>query len=433
MHQRVASSLDSALNQSLRVHAADVAALAQQSDSGLTEARLTGVVGPQGQVAQIVGANGAVVDSTSGLARRPLIDSSALAAARHGSTVIRSARLGRRSGPAPAGDRGQRPGPEARDRGRAIHGAARSGPRQPHGRAAPRRSRRPGPRIAGRLCPHRRRVQAGGGAAPSRGDDLGHRPRQPPSARGRQRRAGPARQDAQRDARPDPRVRPARADLRLRRKPRAAKPPGGAAHRAGADGPRAAERPGSPDGDRLGDRGDGPPEAAHGRPAPAGPRRPQRLRPEDIHGERRRAASRRGEPGPASRAAPRTGIEVRSPSASVEVDAERVGQALENMLSNALRFANSRIEITAAVGEGWVEIHVLDDGPGFPPRLPFRRPGSASRAPISRAPTMAPASGCRSSGPSPSSTAARRTPRIARPAAPTSGSGCRLPPVSAPA
>jgi signal transduction histidine kinase len=81
VHQRVASNLDSAQSQSLRSRVADIATLAQQSDSGLTEARLNGVVGARGQVAQIVGRSGAIVDQTPGLPGRPLVSGPALSRA----------------------------------------------------------------------------------------------------------------------------------------------------------------------------------------------------------------------------------------------------------------------------------------------------------------------------------------------------------------
>jgi signal transduction histidine kinase len=50
----------------------------------------------------------------------------------------------------------------------------------------------------------------------------------------------------------------------------------------------------------------------------------------------------------------------------VLADRARVGQALDNMLANAQRYARQRIVLTVnTVGER-VELHVLDDGPGFP-------------------------------------------------------------------
>ena len=88
VHQRLRSSLDNSVLASLQAHAADVAALAQQADTGLADAKLAGV-GTQPQLAQIVDAAGRVRDSTPGLPRRPLISPAALAQARRGDLVVR--------------------------------------------------------------------------------------------------------------------------------------------------------------------------------------------------------------------------------------------------------------------------------------------------------------------------------------------------------
>jgi two-component system OmpR family sensor kinase len=88
VHQRLESTLDKAVLTSLQAHAADVAALAQQADSGLADAKLGGV-GTQPQLAQIVAADGRVLDSTPGLPRRALISPAALAQARRGGLVVR--------------------------------------------------------------------------------------------------------------------------------------------------------------------------------------------------------------------------------------------------------------------------------------------------------------------------------------------------------
>ena len=88
VRQRLESTLDGAVLTSLRAHAADVAALAQQADHGLADAKLAGV-GTQPQLAQTVDAGGHVLDSTPGLPRRPLISPAALARARRGDLVVR--------------------------------------------------------------------------------------------------------------------------------------------------------------------------------------------------------------------------------------------------------------------------------------------------------------------------------------------------------
>jgi signal transduction histidine kinase len=53
----------------------------------------------------------------------------------------------------------------------------------------------------------------------------------------------------------------------------------------------------------------------------------------------------------------------------VPADPDRIGQALDNMLHNGLRYAASEVELTTRVAGSNVEIHVLDDGPGFPPEF----------------------------------------------------------------
>jgi signal transduction histidine kinase len=81
VRQHLQSNLDAAVATSLRAHAADVAALAQQSDTGLADAKPAGAVGLQPELAQIVDARGRVIDATAGLPRRPLVDAATLALA----------------------------------------------------------------------------------------------------------------------------------------------------------------------------------------------------------------------------------------------------------------------------------------------------------------------------------------------------------------
>jgi heavy metal sensor kinase len=71
---------------------------------------------------------------------------------------------------------------------------------------------------------------------------------------------------------------------------------------------------------------------------------------------------------------------------SLTVDRLRLEQALSNLVDNALRHGAGRVELEALTGpNGMLELHVRDDGPGFPPGfLPraferFTRP-SADRA-----------------------------------------------------
>ncbi len=53
----------------------------------------------------------------------------------------------------------------------------------------------------------------------------------------------------------------------------------------------------------------------------------------------------------------------------ISADAERLGQALTNLIDNALRYtpAGTRITVAAHSAPGGVEVDVVDDGPGIPP------------------------------------------------------------------
>jgi signal transduction histidine kinase len=51
----------------------------------------------------------------------------------------------------------------------------------------------------------------------------------------------------------------------------------------------------------------------------------------------------------------------------MEADRLRVGQALGSLVDNALRYGAGPVELSAAAVNGSVELHVRDDGEGFPP------------------------------------------------------------------
>ena len=53
----------------------------------------------------------------------------------------------------------------------------------------------------------------------------------------------------------------------------------------------------------------------------------------------------------------------------VEADPARIEQALTNLVSNALRHGDGDVVVVTQQFAGRVEIHVLDDGPGFEPEL----------------------------------------------------------------
>ena len=69
--------------------------------------------------------------------------------------------------------------------------------------------------------------------------------------------------------------------------------------------------------------------------------------------------------------------------AIIRADAQRLSRALANLLDNALRYGRGTIALSAlAVGEQ-VEVHVTDEGPGFPPEFlarAFERFSRAERA-----------------------------------------------------
>ncbi len=76
----------------------------------------------------------------------------------------------------------------------------------------------------------------------------------------------------------------------------------------------------------------------------------------------------------ASRFAARGTIEVdATPELTLTADAERVEQALGNLVENALVHGDGPVRIVAEAKNGLVELHVLDEGPGF-------RDGFAERA-----------------------------------------------------
>jgi signal transduction histidine kinase len=52
---------------------------------------------------------------------------------------------------------------------------------------------------------------------------------------------------------------------------------------------------------------------------------------------------------------------------TVSADPERVQQALRNLVDNAHRHGGGHVELAAERANGRVELHVRDDGPGFPP------------------------------------------------------------------
>jgi signal transduction histidine kinase len=87
VHGRLATSLDAAVNRSLAARAGDVAALAHESDTGLDAARRAGGRGRRVELAQLIDRSGRVLDRTPGLAARPLLSPAQLHAAQAGRRV----------------------------------------------------------------------------------------------------------------------------------------------------------------------------------------------------------------------------------------------------------------------------------------------------------------------------------------------------------
>jgi two-component system, OmpR family, sensor kinase len=64
----------------------------------------------------------------------------------------------------------------------------------------------------------------------------------------------------------------------------------------------------------------------------------------------------------------------------VEADRQRLERALINMVDNAFRHGGGEITLRAARGDGRIELHVADRGPGFPPEFLDRAFERFSRA-----------------------------------------------------
>jgi signal transduction histidine kinase len=90
------------------------------------------------------------------------------------------------------------------------------------------------------------------------------------------------------------------------------------------------------------------------------------VRPEPLHADdlldvvAGRFATRAATDGRAVRAAPAPGV-------SVHADPARMEQALGNMVDNALRHGAGTVTLRAMTRNGRVELHVTDEGAGFPP------------------------------------------------------------------
>jgi two-component system, OmpR family, sensor kinase len=66
-------------------------------------------------------------------------------------------------------------------------------------------------------------------------------------------------------------------------------------------------------------------------------------------------------------------------------DPDRAAQALDNLVANALAHGGGQIRLSARAADGWVEVHVTDQGPGFPDELVERAFDRFSRGDPARA------------------------------------------------
>ena len=62
----------------------------------------------------------------------------------------------------------------------------------------------------------------------------------------------------------------------------------------------------------------------------------------------------------------RFGVAVDAEPFVIRADRLRLEQALANLVDNALRHGGRHVTLTARVRNGTAELHVLDEGPGFP-------------------------------------------------------------------
>jgi two-component system OmpR family sensor kinase len=342
IHQQVKANLDSALSTSLRTHAADIAALAQQSDSGLAEATRGGAGHPQ--LAQIIDASGHVIDATPGLLNRPVLGPAALAQAHVRSVVIDRTLVARDqpvrllAGPITAQDK-----PLVAVVGQSLEERDRA------------------------LADIRNVLLLGGPAALLLASLAGYAltgvALRPVEIMRRRERTFIA--DASHELRSP--LTMLRTELELMARD---SPAGADLQAATASAMEETERLG-----RLADdlllltRADSAPFELH--PTPVSPT----TLAEDAAARARRGPRARGM---------RIGVRDADDLPLVLADPGRIGQALDNMLENALRYAAGGVEVVIRLAGSSVEIHVLDDGPGFPPEFLPRAWERFSRADAAR-------------------------------------------------
>jgi signal transduction histidine kinase len=73
-------------------------------------------------------------------------------------------------------------------------------------------------------------------------------------------------------------------------------------------------------------------------------------------------------------------VRIEDTDARIDADPERVEQALGNLVDNALAYGTGPVVLFAHEHDDVVELHVVDDGPGFPPDFVARAFDRFSRA-----------------------------------------------------
>lgn len=369
VHQRLRSDLDRAINAALRARSADVSALAEQSDSGLREDREDRSTVRDVQFAQLVAPSGRVLDRTPGLTSTPLLTARDLAAAQRGRHVLSDVRVG--------GDpvrllavatyaQDQRLVVVVGQSLQARNGALRDlgGVLALGGPLALVLASLAGYGLTGAAFrpveDMRRQAEAISVAnlderlaTGGRNDELGRLGATLDEMLARVRSAVAHERAFVADASHELRSPLAMLRIELELIARDA-PTGDALQRAVHSAVEETGRLG-----RLADdlllltRADENQLAIRTAHVPAG---------ELLHAA---AARARRQPAP-------DGVQISvhvQADTTVVADAARVGQALDNLLTNALRYAGAQIALSAQRGDATVELHVTDDGPGFPPEF----------------------------------------------------------------
>jgi signal transduction histidine kinase len=370
VHERLAVNLNNSVDRALRARATDVAALAQQSDNGLRQARGAGPSRRPAGLAQLIDARGRVLDRTPGLSAQPLIAPAALAAARHGDRVVIDARLADAEPVRLLAEsvRAQDQnlvvvvGQSLRDRNEALNDLAHvlllGGP------AALLLATIAGYLLTGAaLRPveaMRRRAAAISATSlelrlppTASNDELGRLGRTLNEMLARIQASVARERTFVSDASHE--LRSPLAMLRTELELIARERPTGSALQT-AVGSAVEET------DRLSRLADDLLLLARSDDHQLTIRPTSVTATELLHAAAARASRQ------ARSADPQ--ITVSAPAhARVVVDHDQVGRALNNLLANALRYAKTRVELTARINDASLEVHVIDDGPGFPPHF----------------------------------------------------------------